>query len=205
MPQWMQSLIEPQCEICPSHATCYSELEVSCDNGFVQQPHPYSLWGLIPRPPRCKASSGRALQVSILARQIVDTLREEAMRQICGHDPTAHGDVSYLESDVKARLREQNTVEDAEYNSLWGDAVLEAVSQRELAHSGQGPSSALSLVSVPSTREHLWCMLRRFFNFEFTKYSGHFLMIYLIIQIHSLKKVVGELHLKKSARLLKHD
>ena len=84
VPDWVKTLAEPQCELCPQHAYCTENLETHCEADFVLKPHPLSLGGLVPLTPTCEPDGEKVRRVKAVADRAVEELRERRAKWECG-------------------------------------------------------------------------------------------------------------------------
>lgn len=89
IPAWVHEKFEPQCEPCPLHAICNSNMEVECETDFVLKQHPLSLNGLIPAPPTCEPDSEKERRIHSVVDKAINLLREKRAAYECGDEVTS--------------------------------------------------------------------------------------------------------------------
>ncbi len=140
IPSWAE-LLQPQCEPCPQHATCYERLETTCDQDFVLKPHPLALGGLVPLPPSCEPDGEKARRVKVVADRAIEELRDRRAKWECGTlldeqgkpEPAVELDEASLRKEV-AKKRRRNMSE-REFEDLWKSALGEILGRDEVVHS----------------------------------------------------------------------
>jgi hypothetical protein len=144
LPQWAEPariLIEPQCEPCPMHASCYSDFSVQCEHGFVLKQHPLAAGGVVPIPPTCEPDSERARQVHLVADRAVEELRERRAKFECGESvgeessPVTTPEIEEEElKEIVNTVRKQRNkrMTDQEFDDLWIDAIGEIKARDEI-------------------------------------------------------------------------
>ena len=138
IPSSLQVFVEPQCEPCPSHAFCYSDFTVRCENGYIEKPHPLSLGGLVPLPPTCEADGERARRVKAVADKAIEELRDRRAKWECGdlvdedgqvpEDPAI--DVPVLKEVISEKRSKKMSKE--EFDDLWTAAIGDIESRDEV-------------------------------------------------------------------------
>ncbi|CAK7207268.1 inner nuclear membrane protein enriched at telomere/subtelomere region [Sporothrix eucalyptigena] len=129
IPANLQVFVEPQCEPCPSHAFCYSDFTVRCENGYIEKAHPLSLGGLLPLPPTCEPDGERARRVKAVADKAIEELRDRRAKWECGdlvdedgqvpEDPAI--DVPVLKEVISEKRSKKMSKE--EFDDLWTAAI----------------------------------------------------------------------------------
>lgn len=140
IPSWAE-ILQPQCESCPQHATCYESLETRCDQDFVLKPHPLALGGLVPLPPSCEPDGEKARRVKVVADRAMEELRERRAKWECGTlideqgkpQPAVEIEEASLKKEV-AKKRRRNMSE-REFEDLWKSALGELMGRDEVVHS----------------------------------------------------------------------
>lgn len=138
IPQSVIDTLEPECEPCPSHAICYADFSVRCEQDYILKPHPLSLGGVIPLPPTCEPDGVKVRRVQAVADKAVEELRERAAKYECGEPIDEEG--TKLESPVieeqelkqiinKRRSKKMNN---QEFEDLWGSALGEIKARDEV-------------------------------------------------------------------------
>lgn len=137
-PASLQVLIEPQCEPCPLHAFCYADLTARCESGYLLQPNPWSLGGLVPLAPTCEPDGERARRVKAVADKAIEELRDRRARWECGDLVDDDGtpatgpamDVPQLK-EIIGDKRSKKMSKD-EFDDLWTVALGEIESREEV-------------------------------------------------------------------------
>ena len=142
IPEWAGAL-QPTCEPCPQHATCFQGMETQCEHDFVLQPHPLSLSGLVPLPPSCEPDGEKVRRVKVVADRAVEKLRERKAQAECGTLKDSNGkDVSAEidEEDLKKEVgkKRRRGMDTAEFEDLWKGAIGEIVGREEVISSSDG-------------------------------------------------------------------
>lgn len=143
IPDWAEFL-QPHCEPCPPHAYCYSNLEVSCEPGFIMQPHPLSIGGLVPLPPTCEADGEKARRVKTVADHAVEELRERNAKWECGELKNEQGKRARspeIQEPVLKKVfenRRKRSMSQEEFEELWAAAIDDIVQRDEIQHSVDG-------------------------------------------------------------------
>jgi len=155
IPSWFHDSLQPQCEPCPQHATCYENMEVVCDHDFVLKQHPLNLNGVVPLSPTCEPDSEKERRVKQVADKAINELRNRRAAYECGDDlssTTLTSDTStpssliassstktkskleVEESTLKATLAHQRTkkMSEAEFEDLWSSALGDIKSRDEV-------------------------------------------------------------------------
>ncbi|KAF5980848.1 SRC1-regulation of cohesion (splice variant I) [Fusarium coicis] len=138
VPDALVPFVEPQCEPCPSHAYCYHDFSVRCENGFILKPHPLSLGGLVPLPPTCEPDGEKARRVKAVADRAIEELRDRRAQYECGElvgeDGKKEESPAMAEHELKAtvsRKRSKRLNED-EFDELWAAAIGEVAARDEV-------------------------------------------------------------------------
>lgn len=136
VPEWA-SVLEPQCEPCPSHAFCYPNFEARCEHDFILTPHPLSLGSLIPFAPTCEPDSEKARRVKAVADKAVEALRDRRAKWECGElteasQETAGPDIT--EDDLKEEVgrKRRKGMSDTEFDNLWKGALGDIIAKEEV-------------------------------------------------------------------------
>ena len=138
------NVLQPECEPCPQHAYCYTNLEARCEPDFVLSPHPFSLGGLIPLPPTCEPDGEKARKVKAVADRAIEELRERRAKFECGTLVDENGkDVKKVEIDadqLKASVgqKRRKGMSQREFESLWQGALGEITGREEVSSETQG-------------------------------------------------------------------
>ena len=143
VPDWASQL-QPQCEPCPLHASCYADLEMRCDPDFVLKPHPLSLGGLVPLPPTCEPDGEKARKVKNVADRAVEELRDRRARWECGELTDEGGkaapspEVDEVTLKAKVGQRRRRAMSDEEFEELWRPALGEITAREEITSNSDG-------------------------------------------------------------------
>ena len=137
IPEWF-NFIQPECEPCPQHAYCYSDMEARCENSFVLRSHPLSLGGLIPLSPTCEPDGEKVRKVKAVTDKAVEELRERRAKWECGTLLDESGkSVSRLEIDeeklkTEVGQKKRKGMSEAEFEDLWKGALGEMIGRDEV-------------------------------------------------------------------------
>ncbi|KZF22379.1 hypothetical protein L228DRAFT_248058 [Xylona heveae TC161] len=137
IPDWA-NFLEPQCEPCPPHAYCYSQLETQCEPDFVYKSHPLSFGGLVPLPPTCEPDGEKARRVKAVADRAVEELRERRAKWECGDLKDTKGKelpaVEIDEQELKQEVgkKRRRGLSQSEFEDLWSAALGEITSRDEV-------------------------------------------------------------------------
>ena len=137
IPEWA-SFLRPQCEPCPPHAYCYTNLQTSCEPGFVLQPHPLSLGGLVPVPPTCEPDSVKARRAKAVADRAIEELRDLNAKSECGELKSATGkqamEVEMDDQDLRKVIgqRRRKGMSQQEFEDLWSIALGDVTTRDEV-------------------------------------------------------------------------
>ncbi|KIH86970.1 sister chromatid separation protein [Sporothrix brasiliensis 5110] len=158
IPNSLQVFIEPTCEPCPSHAFCYSDFTVRCENGYIEKPHPLALGGLVPLPPTCEPDGERARRVKAVADKAIEELRDRRAKWECGdlvddegqvpEDPAI--DVPVLKEVISEKRSKKMSKE--EFDDLWTAAIGDIESRDEVESEPDSNYAATDPGTVPNTR-----------------------------------------------------
>ncbi|CAG8347927.1 unnamed protein product [Penicillium salamii] len=187
VPDWA-NVLEPRCEPCPSHAFCYPEFEVRCENDFLLKPHPLALGGLVPLPPTCEPDSEKARRVKAVADKAVEELRERRAKWECGQLKDDGKDVrspDISEPDLREEVarKRRKGLSDSEFEDLWKGAIGEVIGKDEVVSKTKQPSGVVVLSSTSIARLPLRCAIRRHFRLALVAYR---LPIFLLILVLGL-------------------
>ncbi|KAL4922878.1 Man1-Src1p-C-terminal domain-containing protein [Aspergillus aurantiobrunneus] len=165
VPEWA-SVLEPQCEPCPSHAFCYPDFEVRCEHDFILTPHPLSLGGLVPFAPTCEPDSEKARRVKAVGDKAVEALRDRRAKWECGQLSEASKESAgpdITEGDLKEEVgkKRRRGMSDTEFDDLWKGALGDIIAKEEVVAKTIPSSSVLTLTSTSVARLPLSCALRR--------------------------------------------
>ncbi len=137
-PDWVDVLLEPQCEPCPRHAFCYEDFSVQCENHYVIEPHPLSLGGLVPLPPTCEPDGEKVRRVKIVADKAVEELRDRRAKWECGELLNAEGqqvETPAIEEQVLKEMvseKRNKKLNKEEFDDLWVAALGDIQSRDEI-------------------------------------------------------------------------
>lgn len=153
VPEWVDHTIAPRCETCPRHASCHPQSRVTCDEDFLMRPHPWSVGGLVPLPPRCEGARGRPLQVQKLAAQTVAELRsrQSAWRRSQKDDDWIRALPSENELKTTILGRNRSVYNASTADALWQDALQEGMDRKEIRRLPFGPTPSLTRFSAAAT------------------------------------------------------
>lgn len=159
IPAWLHENFEPQCEPCPQHAICTSNMEVECETDFVLKPHPLSLNGLVPLPPTCEPDSEKERRTNNVAERIVTVLRDTRAAYECGDEAgstilsgdSGSGDTKSVstpsasqpyisEEDLKSIIskRRRKDMPDSEFDGIWQGAIGTVLGRDEVEATRDG-------------------------------------------------------------------
>lgn len=144
VPDWLQVLVEPECEPCPQHAYCSGNLQTDCEADFVLKSHPLSLGGIVPLPPTCEPDGEKVRRVKAVADRAVEELRERKAKFECGDltneaglpEPTLEIDAEELKKEVSKKRRKG--MGEAEFEELWAGAIGEIEGRDEVVSVSDG-------------------------------------------------------------------
>ncbi|KXG48342.1 Inner nuclear membrane protein MAN1 [Penicillium griseofulvum] len=174
VPDWA-NVLEPRCEPCPSHAFCYPNFEVRCENDFLLKPHPLALGGLVPLPPTCEPDSEKERRVKAVADKAVEELRERRAKWECGQlkedgKGARSPDISEPELREEVAKKRRKGLSDTEFEELWKGAIGEILGKDEVISKTQQNSGILVLSSTSIARLPLACAVRRHFRLALLAY-----------------------------------
>ncbi|EHL03653.1 putative Inner nuclear membrane protein HEH2 [Glarea lozoyensis 74030] len=147
VPDWLQVLVEPQCEPCPRHAQCFEKLKTECEGDYLLKQHPLALGGRIPIAPTCEPDGEKARKVKAVADKAVEELRERRAKFECGDltteaglaKPTVKIDAEELKTEVsKKRSKKMGK---AEFEELWAGAIGEIEGREEVTKTDDGQTT----------------------------------------------------------------
>ncbi|RMZ88913.1 hypothetical protein DV736_g3856, partial [Chaetothyriales sp. CBS 134916] len=178
IPAWMHEHLQPVCEPCPPHATCYPNMEVRCENDFILRPHPLSLYGMVPLPPTCEPDSEKEKRIKAVADRAIEELRERRAAYECGEEldsgeSTAVATARDAKLEIpEERLREQvsklrrKDMGEDEFEDLWQSALgdIKSCDEVEITEDGRGQvllssTSAAKVGVICSLRQGFWRLL----------------------------------------------
>ena len=165
LPEYAESLqpiidmVQPSCEPCPQHATCFEGMEARCDSDFITKPHPLTANGIlpIPLPPSCEPDGEKARKVKAVADRAVEELRQRKAAHECGipsapaskvsstqkkavisskPPPTPSLSMDELKAAVSSKRRK--AMSDEEFEELWRPAIGEILGREEVTSSTDG-------------------------------------------------------------------
>lgn len=174
VPEWA-NVLEPRCEPCPSHAFCYPDFEVRCENDFLLKPHPLSLGDLVPLPPTCEPDSEKERRVKAVTDKAVEELRERRAKWECGQlkedgKGARSPDISEPELREEVAKKRRKGLSDTEFDELWKGAIGEILGKDEVISKTKQNSDILVLSSTSIARLPLACAVRRHFRLALLAY-----------------------------------
>lgn len=137
-PEWAIKLTEPECELCPAHAYCYTDGSVRCEDDYILKPHPLSAGGLVPLPPTCEPDGEKVRRVKAVADKAVEELRERRAKFECGElvDETGQAPESpaIAVEELKETVSEKRSkkLSKKEFDDLWSSALGEIETREEI-------------------------------------------------------------------------
>jgi hypothetical protein len=144
VPDWVKTLAEPQCELCPQHAYCTENLDTHCESDFVLKPHPLALGGLVPLPPTCEPDGEKVRRVKAVADRAVEELRERRAKWECGDlvdeagAPQAAVEIDEDELKKEVSKKRRKGMGEAEFEELWAGAIGEIEGREEVVRAADG-------------------------------------------------------------------
>jgi hypothetical protein len=152
VPEWIHDTFQPQCEPCPPHAYCSRNMEVTCEDNFILQPHPLAAGGLIPLPPTCEPDSEKEKRIKVVADRAIEELRDIRAAHECGGEvPTCAPELKEVvkagttklevpEATLKELVSKQRRrgMNDAEFADLWESASLDIKARDEVEVTDDG-------------------------------------------------------------------
>ena len=135
----------PRCETCPLHATCTYQFEAQCDKDYQLERAWLSFGGWFPLPPRCRATSGKARQISDIAERLAQAVRE---RQSWWWEPRVEVPVVAVKEEA---LRDYPLAGDDVHDDIWPAALQEVVHRGDVEICSGQLSSNATLVSTSRT------------------------------------------------------
>lgn len=143
IPDWAK-IIQPQCEPCPPHAYCYSQLRTECEPDFVLRHHPLSLNGALPFAPTCEPDSEKQRRVKAVADRAVEELRVRNAQYECG-DLTDDAGKSAKTSEIKedelkeaVSTKRRKGMSQQEFEDLWQAAIGDIAGRDEVVVGSDG-------------------------------------------------------------------
>ncbi|KAF2791854.1 hypothetical protein K505DRAFT_326558 [Melanomma pulvis-pyrius CBS 109.77] len=185
VPEWANTLL-PQCEPCPPHATCYQNLELTCDRDFVRQEHPLSLGGLVPFPPTCEPDSEKTRRITLVADRGVQILRQRKAEYECG-EPDLEGklvetpEVGEVELKKELASMKRKGMSQEEFDDLWTSALGEMVRREEIVDKTDGTTSERRLASNSLAELSLACSIRRSLRQTVERYIWQLVLIFSVL------------------------
>ena len=137
VPDWA-TILQPNCELCPPHAFCYTDMEARCEPDFVMKSHPLSLGGLIPLVPSCEPDGEKVRKVKAVADKAVEELRDRRAKWECGtlmeKDGKGAMALGMDEQSLKAEVSQKRRrgMSGAEFEELWRGALDEIKARDEV-------------------------------------------------------------------------
>ncbi|KAI1390118.1 Man1-Src1p-C-terminal domain-containing protein [Hypoxylon trugodes] len=181
VPQSLIDAVEPDCEPCPSHAYCYADFSVRCEQDYILKPHPLSLGGAVPLPPTCEPDGVKVRRVQAVADKAVEELRERTAKYECGEPINEEGakfeSPAIEEQELKEIINKKKSkkMNSQEFEELWGAALGEIKTREEVevqtTDSGGVPNTYLTSASL--ARISLTCAIRRSIWLGLARYRFH--------------------------------
>ncbi|QSZ32618.1 hypothetical protein DSL72_002197 [Monilinia vaccinii-corymbosi] len=173
LPDWVQLISGPRCDMCPQHAYCNTNYEVQCDQDFVLKHHPLSMGGFLPLPPTCEPDGEKVRRVKAVADRAVEELRERRAKWECGDlvdetgapEPTVEIGTEKLKKLVGEKRRKG--MGEAEFEELWLGAIGEIKGRDEVVVGADGSNT---LKSTSFARLPLACAIKRSFRRTMARY-----------------------------------
>jgi hypothetical protein len=164
VPAWLRWAVAPQCEACPAHATCAVPFYAHCDEEYHLRESRASLWGLIPRPPRCEATTERTRQISGLARDIAREVHRKLSLWRC--EPPTETTFEVIKHAIELRRsKAEATHIDGD---IWPLALEEALQDNDIEIClGDDPVN----VTLVATSMNSLCTTRRLLKQVYTFYA----------------------------------
>lgn len=143
IPDWAE-VLRPQCEPCPPHAYCYSDLRTECEPDFVLRQHPLALNGLVPLAPTCEPDSEKQMRVKAVADRAVEELRIRNAEYECGDLKDTSGksaETSQIAEEVLKEVvstKRRKGMSQDEFEDLWKAAIGDIASRDEVVAGSDG-------------------------------------------------------------------
>ena len=132
LPDWT-TVLRPQCEPCPPHATCFVDLDTRCDPDYVLVSHPLSFGGLVPLAPSCQPDSEKLQGISTLTNEAIKKLRDRAAEIECGEMKIQPDeDEGITENTLKRDFYDRKAISDQLFNDLWRHALADLEKKDEI-------------------------------------------------------------------------
>lgn len=138
IPDWLRTVVEPECEACPPHAYCFEDFLVKCEQDYILTHHPLSLGGLIPLPPTCEPDGEKVRRVKAVADKAVEELRDRRAKYECGELTDEQGEQlesAFIdEQELKESISKKRgkRLNDREFDELWEAAIGEITNREEV-------------------------------------------------------------------------
>ncbi|KAF2711400.1 hypothetical protein K504DRAFT_475262 [Pleomassaria siparia CBS 279.74] len=172
VPEWASALL-PQCEPCPPHATCYGNLDLTCERDFVKQDHPLSVGGLTRR-------------ITLVADRGVQILRQRRAAYECG-EPDEAGKLVETPEVGEAELKKEissmkrKDMSQDEFEELFRSATGEMVRRDEVVEGTDGVSQQRTLASNSLAELSLSCSIRRSLRQTAQRYLWQIVLIISVL------------------------
>ncbi|SZF03083.1 unnamed protein product [Blumeria hordei] len=202
VPNWARTFVEPECEPCPQHAYCSSNMRAQCEHDYILKLHPLSFSGLIPLVPTCEPDGIKVRKVKAVADRAIDELRERRAKYECGElkdntgvpETSAEIDAEELKKLMSSKRRKG--MSEAEFEDLWAGGLLEVLGRDEISStSDESQEVHIKLSSTSLTRLSLVCALRRSVRNTLAQYcfpiGGIVVSILLLVYC---RKVITSMH-----------
>ncbi|KAI0175715.1 Man1-Src1p-C-terminal domain-containing protein [Hypoxylon sp. FL1284] len=184
VPQSVIDTLEPECEPCPSHAYCFGDFSVRCEQDYILKPHPLSLGGIIPLPPTCEPDGLKVRRVQAVADKAVEELRERTAKYECGDAVDEEGaklaSPAVEEQELKEIISKKRSkkMNNQEFEDLWGSALGEIKDRDEVEvvveeTPDSGGVSNTYLTSSSLARVPIACAVRRSIRLGLARYRLH--------------------------------
>ncbi|KAI4860337.1 Man1-Src1p-C-terminal domain-containing protein [Hypoxylon rubiginosum] len=192
VPQSIIDALEPECEPCPSHAYCYTDFSVRCEQDYILKSHPLSLGGVIPLPPTCEADGVKVRRVQVVADKAIEELRERTAKYECGEaaneDGTKLASPAIEERELKEIINKKRSkkMNNQEFEDLWGSALGEVKDRDEVEVEvtetpDSGGVSNTYLTSTSLARVSISCAVRRSIRLGLARYRFHISFVIAVI------------------------
>ncbi|KAI1760340.1 Man1-Src1p-C-terminal domain-containing protein [Hypoxylon sp. FL1150] len=184
IPQSFIDSVEPECEPCPSHAYCYADFSVRCEQDYILKSHPLSLGGIIPLPPTCEPDGVKVRRVQAVADRAIEELRQQTAKYECGQavdeEGTKLASPAIEEQELKQIINKKRSkkMNNQEFEDLWGSALGEIKDRDEVEVEvvetpDSGGISNTYLTSTSLARVPITCAVRRSIRLGLARYRLH--------------------------------
>ncbi|KAI1779441.1 Man1-Src1p-C-terminal domain-containing protein [Hypoxylon cercidicola] len=184
VPQSFIDALEPECEPCPSHAYCYTDFSVRCEQDYILKSHPLSFGGVIPLPPTCEPDGVKVRRVQAVADKAIEELRERTAKYECSEavdeEGTRLASPAIEEQELKEMINKKRSkkMNNQEFEDLWGSALGEIKTRDEVEVEvvetpDSGGVSNTYLTSTSLARVSITCAVRRSIRLGVARYRFH--------------------------------